>query len=94
VDDVALYDLMGLVANEKAAPEVRAMAGLKLEQLKSVLDKMQAMENRGDPNVAHWFWGEQQIAQFQKDPKSVEWTMPAEPPDGPPIGMEEWELMD
>jgi hypothetical protein len=93
VDDVVLSDLMGLVANERAAPEVRAIAGLKLEQLKSVLDKMQAMEMKDDPNLAHNFWAERQIAQFQKDPKSVEWTTPAEPPDGPPIGMDEdWEL--
>jgi hypothetical protein len=92
VDDVVLNALMGLVANAKAAPEVRAMAALKLEQLKSALDKMQLLENRGDPDTAHRFWAEQQIAQFQKDPKSGEWTAPAEPPDGPPIGTDDdWE---
>src|SRR5260221_14223100 len=38
VDEVVLYDLMALAANEKAADEVRAIAALRLHDLKGWLD--------------------------------------------------------
>jgi len=79
VDDVVLYDLMGLVANERASDEVRAVAALKTHELKEWLKQQPA-------DQAHAFFAAQQIEQFERDPKRIDLTPPAEPPDGPPIG--------
>jgi Met-zincin/Domain of unknown function (DUF5117) len=85
VDDVALYDLMALAANERASDEVRAVASLKLHELRGWLDSSSG-EGKGGPNRAHAYFASTQIAQFEKDPKRLDLTPPAEPPDGPPIG--------
>ncbi len=84
VDDVALYDLMSLAANQRASDQVGAIAGLRLHQLKEWLDVLQG--NGSDSERAHAFFAARQIAQFEKDPKRLDLTPPAEPPDGPPIG--------
>ena len=83
VDDVALYDLMALAANEKASGQVRAVASLKLEELKSWLN-VQAGDST--EQHAHRFFAAAQIAKFQKDSKQLDLNPPSEPPDGPPIG--------
>ena len=36
--------------------------------------------------AGHVFFASKQIEQFEKDPKRLDLTPPAEPPDGPPIG--------
>jgi hypothetical protein len=91
VDDVVLYHLMSLARNERALPEVRAVAALKLDQLKDAARDLR--HSRKTEEWPHLFYAEEQITQFQRDPKSVELTAPAEPPDGPPIGSDEdWEL--
>jgi len=84
VDDVALYDLMALAANERASDEVRATATLQLHTLKGWLDS--ASGTRSDFDKAHAFFASRQIEQFEKDPKRLDMAPPAEPPDGPPIG--------
>jgi len=84
VDDVALYDLMALAANERASDEVRATAALKLHSLKDWLGS--ASGTQSDSDRAHAFFASRQIEQFEKDPKRLDLTPPAEPPDGPPIG--------
>jgi hypothetical protein len=85
VDDVVLYDLMALAANERASDEVRAIAALRLHDLKGWLDApaggMQVISDS-----AHIFFASRRIEQFEKDPKRLDLTPPAEPPDGPPIG--------
>jgi hypothetical protein len=83
VDNVALYDLMALAANEKASGQVRAVASLKLEELKSWLN---AQAGDSAEQHAHRFFAAARIATFQKDPKQSDFTVPSEPPDGPPIG--------
>jgi hypothetical protein len=83
VDDVALYDLMALAANEKASDEVRSVAAFNLHGLKDWLDSP-ASAAVGDP--AHVFFASKQIEQFEKDPKRLDLTPSADPPDGPPIG--------
>jgi hypothetical protein len=89
VDNVALYDLMALAANEKASGQVRAIASLKLDELKSWLASPQGAST-DSAQRAHAFYAAQQIQQFQKDPKRfVDVTPPSEPPDGPPIGTDE-----
>jgi hypothetical protein len=84
VDDVVLYDLMALAANDRASDEVRATATLQLHTLKGWLDS--ASGTQGDADRAHAFFASRQIEQFEKDPKRLDFTPPAEPPDGPPIG--------
>jgi Met-zincin/Domain of unknown function (DUF5117) len=85
VDVVALYELMALAANERASDEVRAVAALKIHGVKEWLN----LPSGGRPVIsdqAHIFFASKQIEQFEKDPKRLDLTPPAEPPDGPPVG--------
>jgi hypothetical protein len=88
VDNVVLYDLMGLAANGNASDEVRAIVNLELHQLNTWLT---AGLNGQHPisDEAHIAFASRQIEQFEKDPKKIDLTQPAEPPDGPPIGTDE-----
>jgi len=88
VDGAVLYDLMALGANERASGQVRAIASLKLEELRAWLSAEQA-SLKEEEERAHFFYAASQIAQFQRDPKKMEFLAPAEPPDGPPIGADE-----
>jgi hypothetical protein len=85
VDDVVLYDLMSLSANEHATDEVRAIASLKLHGLKDWLNAPTS-GRQVISNQAHIFFASKQIELFEKDPKRLDLTAPVEPPDGPPIG--------
>ena len=93
VDYAVLYDLMALAANERASDNVRAVAWLKLADLKGWLNAPLA-SRRDISDPAHIFFASKQIELFEKDPKRLDLTPPAEPPDGPPIGSfgaeEEW----
>jgi Met-zincin/Domain of unknown function (DUF5117) len=89
VDNVALYDLMALAANEQASDEVRAIASLELHQLKDWLTSQQSATSIPAPNFpqqSHYFFAAQQIEQFEKDPKHITVPPPPPPPDGSPIG--------
>ena len=90
VDNVALFHLMSLAANDQATEEVRAMASLELHQLKDWLMAQQDA-TRGSaanfPQQAHYFYATQQIEQFEKNPKQISVPAPPAPPDGSPIGM-------
>jgi hypothetical protein len=85
VDNVALYNLMSLAANDQASDEVRAIASLELHELK---DWLSATPPSGTDfsRQAHFFYAAQQIAQFEKDPKHITVPPPPPPPDGSPIG--------
>ena len=75
--------------------EVRAIAWLKLGQLKDWLEATLPNIRDNEPEQAHLAWGAAQIVQFQKDPKQINITVPAEPPDGPPIGTDDdWDGWD
>src|SRR5271168_1064029 len=88
VDNIALYDLMALAANEQATDEVRAIASLELHQLKdSLTAQTAAAPGMNFPERAHLFYAAQQIEQFEKDPKHVTVPPPPPPPDGSPIGV-------
>jgi hypothetical protein len=94
VDMVALYDLMSLAANDHATDEVRAIARLKLHELNTRLN-LPLQGKRAMPDEAHIAFASWQIEQFEKDPKKIELTAPAEPPDGPPIGTDDdWDGWD
>ena len=85
VDMVVLYDLMELAANDHARDEVRAIARLELHELGGWLNAPQG-GRQGVSDAAHVAFAAWQIEQFEKDPKRIELTPPAEAPDGPPIG--------
>jgi hypothetical protein len=87
VDNVVLFDLMGLAMNERSTTQVRAIASREAEQLKAWLNANKAA---GDASQqAHMAYAAAQIEQFQKDPGKLQLPPPAEPPDGPPIGNDE-----
>jgi hypothetical protein len=88
VDDVVLYDLVGLATNEQATTQVRAVAAFEADRLKAWLNAAKASAT--DPaQKAHFAYAASQVEQFQKDPKKLNLTPPLEPPDGPPIGDDE-----
>jgi hypothetical protein len=86
VDQVVLYHLMALVANDSAGTQVRALASLKLDQLKKwVTEQAKITVNEGQR--AHFSFAAAQISAFQRDPRQINLPKPAEPPPGQPIGM-------
>jgi hypothetical protein len=87
VDQVALFDLMTLSRSDAASPQTRALASLELQQLK-LWAAAAAARTREPAERAHLAYAEQQIAEFQKDPKRLA-EPPAPPPDGPPIGSQD-----
>jgi len=89
VDMVILNDLMALAASERTSNQVRAVAELKLEQLKAWLGTQRTLA-ADESQRAFLFYAAQQIKRFQDDPKKMNITRPQEPPDGQPIGMDWW----
>src|SRR5215470_7396570 len=85
VDMVILGDLMGLASAERAPNQVRAIAELKLEQLKNWLGTQRTL-TMDESHRAFLFYATQQIKRFQDDPKKMNLTRPQDPPDGQPIG--------
>jgi len=78
---------MSLAVDERASPQARAIASLKLEELKKWSTSAQNGAKDSEER-AHLYFAATQIAQFQKDPKLIPIPAPPQPPDGPPIGDE------
>jgi hypothetical protein len=88
VDEAVLFDLMSLASNPRASDEVRAITSFELHRLHDWL----TAPIQGKPassDQAHVAFAVAQIEQFEKDPKHIELTPPADPPDGPPIGADD-----
>jgi len=85
VDNVVLYDLMALSANDHASDAARAIASHKLHELKGWFDSGSVVPN-ANLDEAHVYFASKEIELFEKDPKRIDLTPPVEPPDGPPIG--------
>jgi hypothetical protein len=84
VEDVVLYELMALAADESAASQVRAVAFEKLRSLKPALPYV------SDANTtAHHAHAISLIERFERDPKQIPARKPAEVPPGQPIGEDE-----
>jgi hypothetical protein len=89
VNMVVLTNLMALAANDKAANQVRAIASFKLDQLKTWLNSQRRLPT--DENQrAFVSYSVEQIKRFQDDPKKMNLTAPQQPPDGQPIGADDW----
>jgi len=80
VNEVALYHIMALAANDKASAGARAGAWSALEKLKVTLKTQRS--GQAVEALAH-------IRKFQDDPRPINLPAPLEPPDGAPIGSEE-----
>ena len=91
VDNVVLHNLMSLSANEEAATQVRAIASLRLDELKTWLRK-RVKKTKDESQRAHYYFAIAQISRFQEDPERMHLTKPVEPPAGPPIGIENFAI--
>ncbi|MFL6312636.1 MAG: zinc-dependent metalloprotease [Terriglobales bacterium] len=90
VNAVVLSHLMSLAADEHASSQVRAVALLKLDQLRKWLISQENLL-KDVPARAEFFFARNQIDHFEKNPAEVHVTAPATPPAGDPIGSDGWE---
>jgi hypothetical protein len=90
VNAVVLSRLMSLAADEHASTQVRAVALLKLDELKRWLGSQENLL-KDVPTRAEFFFAKNQIDHFEKNPAEVHVTAPAAPPAGDPIGSDGWE---
>jgi hypothetical protein len=82
IDNVLLYRLMALAQNQQASEQAKAIAYMKLDDLR----KWAVARQSGDPGERmHYLYAAAQIERFQNDPKEIPVAKPAEAPDGPPI---------
>lgn len=86
VNNVVLYHLMAMAVNEAAAPQVRAIAFLKLDELKTWLTENQSNAKKDPNRHAENVFAISQISQFQENPEKIRITKPGDPPAGSPIG--------
>ncbi len=93
VNAVLLNKLMMLAANERASNEVRAIAEMHLEALRS-WTASQANQTRDQNQRAFLLYAANQIKRFQDDPKKMNLTKPNDPPDGQPIGTDWWAVAE
>jgi hypothetical protein len=91
VDVAALAGLMRLAADDGAAPQARAMAFLKIEELKNWI--LSTWRNEADVNrKAHLRFGLDEIERFLNDPRAYRPAPPLAPPPGAPIGTWDWDF--
>jgi len=93
VNMVVLNELMALAANERASNQVRAVAELKVEELRRWLS-LQTDSARDQNQRAYFIYALNQIKRFQDDPKKMNLTKPNDPPDGQPIGTDWWAMAE
>jgi hypothetical protein len=85
VDNVALIYLMRLAVDEEnASPQARAIAMLKLDELKKWLES-KLSEEKDEGIKAHYFYGMTQVSLFLKDPKAFKIPQLLIPPTLGPI---------
>ena len=89
VNMAVLTNLMALAANDRASNQVRAIASWKLEQLKTWLNTQRRLTT-DENHRAFLYYSFDQIKRFQEDPKKMNLTTPQPPPDGQPIGTDQW----
>ena len=74
---------LSLSVNDRASSQVRAVAALKVEQLRGWL-VLQAPTDGSQK--AHFAYAASRIKRFQEDPKPASLPKLSEPPSGMPIG--------
>jgi hypothetical protein len=87
---VVLAHLMSLAGDDSAAPQVRAIASLRLDDLKKRAAAMAASNDVMDRAQGHY--ATELIDQFSREPGKFVLPKAVEPPPGQPIGADEDEL--
>jgi hypothetical protein len=82
IGNVVLYRLMQLAQSTQASEQARAIAYLKLDDLRKWLLARQTADTA---ERAHSVYAAAQIKRFEDDPKAITVGKPADPPDGSPI---------
>ncbi|HEX9256023.1 MAG TPA: zinc-dependent metalloprotease, partial [Candidatus Angelobacter sp.] len=90
VNAVVLSRMMSLAADEHASSHVRALALLKLDELKKWLASQENLQKDVETR-AEFFFARNQIDHFEKNPAEVHVTAPTTPPAGDPIGSDGWD---
>jgi hypothetical protein len=90
VNAVVLDRLISLAADEHASAELRGAAWWSLDELRTWLTR-QAPTIKDDTQRAQFFFAANEIEHFEKNPAEIHLTAPATPPDGDPIGNDDWE---
>lgn len=85
VNCVVLSKLMEVAVDENTSPQVRAIAWLKIDELKHWLKK-QVESTEDESQKAHYFYTTGEIERFQEDPTRFRFIEPLSPPPGAPIG--------
>ncbi|MCJ7583034.1 MAG: zinc-dependent metalloprotease [Candidatus Aminicenantes bacterium] len=93
VNNVVMLNVMRLAVEESALPQVRAIAFLKLEDLKNWLIKDYYAVDDKDQK-AHFFYAASQIKMFLENPSQMQLTLPRSSPPGAPIGMYSYDQRD
>jgi hypothetical protein len=86
VEKLTLQHLTKLAGNKEAASQVRAIANLKVNELKNWLESRMPGE-KDTAQKAHYLFALSQIREFENNPTDLNQTMPLTVPDGAPIGM-------
>jgi len=93
VDNVVMLNVMRLAVEGSALSQARAIAFLKLEDLKNWLIKTYyAVVDQYQK--AHYFYAASQIKLFLENPSQIQLTLPLSSPPGAPIGMYTYDLRD
>ena len=93
VNNVVMLNVMRLAVEESAVSQARAIAFLKLEDLKNWLIKdYYAVDNKDQK--AHFFYAASQIKLFLENPSQIQLTLPLSSPPGAPIGMYSYDKRD
>jgi hypothetical protein len=90
VNAVVLDHMLALARDESASTQVRAIVSVKLEELKK-WTAARAVSVKDEETRAQLFFAASQIERYQKSPTDVHPTAPVAPPDGDPIGTDDWE---
>ena len=93
VNNVVMLNIMRLAVEESTLPQARAIAFLKLEDLKNWLIKnYYAVED--EDQKAQFFYSASQIKLFLENPGQIQLTLPLSSPPGAPIGMYSYDHRD
>lgn len=84
VNDVVLMNLMHLASNENSGSQVRAIAFLKIQELKKWLSGQKNTSNIDQK--AHFMKALRDIDEFENNPSKYKLEKPLDPPAGSPIG--------
>ncbi len=90
VNAVVLDHMLALAVDEHVSAEVRALVSVKLEELKK-WTATQALSTKDEATHAQLFLAASQIERYQKNPADLHTAEPVPPPDGDPIGTDDWE---